>query len=92
MAPPVSLPTSVTSSSPSASMKAMTCRATPRGDWSASGWTGVRCDPSGRSGAKERTPWAANASAVADHSEPSTSTPWTKTTGGPAASTGPAVR
>ena len=51
MAPPVSLPTRVTSSSPSASMKAVIWPATPRGDWSACSLRAMVCDPSGQSAA-----------------------------------------
>ena len=51
MAPPVSLPTRVTSSSSSASMKAMIWRAMPRGDWSACSPRAIVCEPSGQSGA-----------------------------------------
>ena len=51
MAPPVSLPTSVTSSRSSASRNETTWRATPRGDWSAPSSSAIGCEPSGQSGA-----------------------------------------
>ncbi len=51
MAPPVSLPTSVTSSRSIASRKEMMCRAIPRGDWSAPSFSAIGCEPSGQSGA-----------------------------------------
>ena len=53
-APPVSLPTSVTSSRSSASSASAIRRATPRGERSASGCIARVCEPSGQSGQTQR--------------------------------------
>ena len=91
-APPESLPTSVTSSSPIASRNDSTCLATPRGDWSAPSFSANGCDPSGQSGAYERMPCPASAAAVPLQSVPSVRKPPMNTTGGAVESSGPATR
>ncbi len=65
-------------------------RATPRGERSASGFIGVRCDASGHVGANVWNPCSASRSGTSDHSVSSTRNPCTNTTGGPSA--GPASR
>jgi hypothetical protein len=54
IAPPVSLPTSVTRRKPSVARNDSTSLAMPRGDRSASGSMPVRCEPMGQSGVKVR--------------------------------------
>jgi hypothetical protein len=56
IAPPVSLPTSVTSARPSRSRNSPTSRAMPGSDRSALGFMTGRCAPSGRVGATHRYP------------------------------------
>src|SRR4029078_4486891 len=92
MAPPVSLPTRVTSVRSRAVRKSMMRRAMPRGLRSASRVIGRGCEPRGQVGATLWIPLAARRSTTGVHSWLSTSRPWTNTTGGAALSAGPAVR
>jgi hypothetical protein len=82
MAPPVSLPTRVTSRRSSAATKSATSRATPRGLRSVSGLIGTACTPSGNSGTTHlnRPERPATTSL---HSRPLASMPCTNTSVGP---------
>ncbi len=82
-APPVSLPTIITSCRSRASRKLATTRATPRGDRSAPGFMGVVCEASGQVGANVRNPASASRSGTSDHRVSSTRNPCTNTTGRP---------
>ena len=82
MAPPVSLPTSVTSVRSSLSISSASSRATARGLSSASGFIGRLCAPRGSSGTMQRASGASCGTTIA-HSMPLASSPWTNKITGP---------
>ena len=82
IAPPESLPTSVTSSSSSAAIASAIRSAAAGGERSAPGGIGARCEPNGRSSVTQRKS-ALRPATTLRHRFALTSTPWTKTSVGP---------
>ncbi len=82
-APPVSLPTSVTSSSPSSSIVSRIAAATVPGETSTPGFAGRSCEPSGSSSVTARRPASASLGTTLRYRLALTSSPWISTTTGP---------